>query len=66
MQNATLPSSICSELDKLNRNFLWGSSEDRKKMHMVGWDKICQPKKDGGLGLYSSKPRNLALLAKLN
>uniref|UniRef100_A0A2N9GG55 RNase H type-1 domain-containing protein n=1 Tax=Fagus sylvatica TaxID=28930 RepID=A0A2N9GG55_FAGSY len=48
------------------RNFLWGSSEDKKKMHMVGWDKICQPKKDGGLGLYSSKPRNLALLAKLN
>jgi ribonuclease HI len=66
MQNAALPSSICSELDKLNRNFLWGSSEDKKKMHMVGWDKICQPKKDGGLGLYSSKPRNLALLAKLN
>ena len=66
IQNAALPSSICSELDKLNRNFLWRSSEDKKKMHMIGWDKICQPKKDGGLGLYSSKPRNLALLAKLN
>ena len=36
MQNATLPSSICSELDKLNRDFLWGSNEEKKKMHMVG------------------------------
>ena len=36
-------------------------------MHMVGWDKICKPKKDGGLGLSSAaKPRNIALLAKLN
>jgi ribonuclease HI len=66
MQNAALPSSICSELDKLNRDFLWGSNEEKKKMHMVGWDKICRPKKDGGLGLYSAKPRNIALLAKLN
>ena len=48
-------------------NFLWGSTEKKKKMHMVGWDKICRPKKDGGLGLSSAiKPRNIALLAKLN
>ena len=36
-------------------------------MHMViRWDKVCKPKIDGGLGLYSTKPRNLALLVKLN
>jgi ribonuclease HI len=35
-------------------------------MHMVGWDKICRAKSLGGLGLYACKPRNVALLAKLN
>uniref|UniRef100_A0A2N9GX50 CCHC-type domain-containing protein n=1 Tax=Fagus sylvatica TaxID=28930 RepID=A0A2N9GX50_FAGSY len=66
MQNTALPSSICNDLDRLNRNFLWGSTSESKKMHLVGWDKVCRPKRDGGLGLYATKPRNKALLAKLN
>jgi hypothetical protein len=66
MQNVALPIRTCSKLDKLNRDFLWGSSADRKRMHMVGWDKVCQPKEKGGLGLYSTRSRNIALLAKLN
>uniref|UniRef100_A0A2N9FE83 CCHC-type domain-containing protein n=1 Tax=Fagus sylvatica TaxID=28930 RepID=A0A2N9FE83_FAGSY len=66
MQSTALPSSICTTLDRINRNFLWGSSEEKKKMHMVGWDKICRAKSLGGLGLYACKPRNVAMLAKLN
>jgi hypothetical protein len=66
MQNVALPIRICSNLDKLNKDFLWGSTTDRKKMHMISWDKVCRPKDLGGLGLYSTKSRNLALLAKLN
>jgi hypothetical protein len=27
---------------------------------------VCRPKREGGLGLYATKPRNKALLAKLN
>ena len=66
MQNVALPIRVCSNLEKLNRDFLWGSTYDRKKMHMVSWDKVCRPRDLGGLGLYSTKARNLALLAKLN
>uniref|UniRef100_A0A2N9FRW2 RNase H type-1 domain-containing protein n=1 Tax=Fagus sylvatica TaxID=28930 RepID=A0A2N9FRW2_FAGSY len=66
MQNVALPIRVCSNLDKLNRDFLWGSTDERKKMHMVSWDKVCRPKELGGLGLYSTKARNLTLLAKLN
>ena len=35
MQNIALPIRVCSKLDKLNRDFLWGSTDERKKMHMV-------------------------------
>ena len=35
-------------------------------MHMVSWEKVYRPRDLGGLGLYSTKARNLALLAKLN
>ena len=31
---------ICDEVDKLVRNFLWGSMIERKKMHMVGWSQV--------------------------
>ena len=33
---------------------------------MVGWSKIIRPKEEGGLGIQSSRAKNLALLAKLN
>jgi hypothetical protein len=66
MQNSTLPSKVCLELDRLNRNFLWGSTVEKKKMHMVGWKKVCRTKNEGGLGLSCAKLRNVAILAKLN
>jgi hypothetical protein len=66
MQNVALPIRVCSNLDKLNRDFLWVSTNERKKMHMVSRDKVCRPKDLGGLSLYSTKARNLTLLAKLN
>jgi ribonuclease HI len=66
MQNVALPTKICSKLDKINRDFIWGSTVEKKKMHMISWDKVCRPKDLGGLGLYTTKSRNIALLAKLN
>ena len=35
-------------------------------MSMVGWDKICMPKKHGGLGLKKMDEMNQALLMKLS
>ena len=67
MQEVTLPSHLCEKLDKINRDFLWGYSTDgKKKMHLVGWNKIIKPKEQGGLGIQSAKEKNIALLAKLN
>ena len=66
MQCAQLPGKVLDGLDKVNRDFLWGSTESSKKMHWVGWDKVIKPKKMGGLGFQLARGRNIALLANLN
>ncbi|XP_075659051.1 uncharacterized protein LOC142628906 [Castanea sativa] len=46
-------------------NFLWSSTEEKRKMHLVGWNKVTKPKTRGGLGLHAAKERNLTLAVKL-
>ena len=55
MQTNFLPSRLLDNLDRLNRNFLWGFSEPKRRMHWVGWEKITQPLDKGGLGLQTAK-----------
>ncbi|KAL5792680.1 hypothetical protein ACOSP7_001274 [Xanthoceras sorbifolium] len=64
MQSIKLPSEICCKLDKINRNFLWGHTMDKKSVHLVNWDMVCRPKIQGGLGIKKMKMMNQALLAK--
>ncbi|CAL2226100.1 unnamed protein product [Prunus armeniaca] len=53
------------QLDKLNRDFLWGYTGDKTKLHLVNWDTVCQPKSCGGLGIKKKTHcMNQALLAK--
>ena len=56
MQCTLLPSRICNELDRLNRNFLWGDLSTKKKLHAIKWDVVTKPKHLGGLGLKKSFP----------
>lgn len=50
MQSTKLPLAICDNIDKLNRQFIWGGSNDKHKIHLVKWDVVTNPrKKDGGL-----------------
>ena len=66
MQGTYLPRRILDGIDRVNKNFLQGSSETTRKIHWVGWQKVTKPKEEGGLGLQEAKGRNIALLAKLN
>lgn len=66
MQFSYLLGRVLDGLDRINRNFLWGSTDTTKKIHWVGWEKVIKPKEEGGLGLQFAKGRNLALLSKLN
>ncbi|CAL5387167.1 unnamed protein product [Camellia sinensis] len=65
MQIAKIPQRICKQIDKLNRNFLWGDQDNRKKGHLVNWKQVCKTKQEGGLGLKRAEDQNIALLAKL-
>ncbi|KAK9911811.1 hypothetical protein M0R45_035700 [Rubus argutus] len=64
MQTAKLPACTTMTLDKLNRDFLWGDCDGKKKIHMVNWDSVCKPKFLGGLGIKKATTMNKAMLAK--
>ncbi|PNX74924.1 ribonuclease H, partial [Trifolium pratense] len=64
MQINWFPQGVCDDLDKIVRRFIWKGTGD-KGMHLVGWNKITQPRKLGGLGVRRSRLQNVALLGKL-
>ncbi|CAL1361155.1 unnamed protein product [Linum trigynum] len=64
MQTELLPMNVCRSLDRINRSFIWGDTEARKKLHLVGWPQLLKPKDKGGLGIRSTREVNLSMLAK--
>ena len=60
-----MPVSICADIDKINRIFLWGDTNEKNKVHLVKWKKVCTPKSKGGLGIRSCGINNRAMVSKL-
>lgn len=46
LQATPVPLSICDEAEKICRDFIWGSSADRRRCHLVAWEKICRPNQE--------------------
>ncbi|KAE8676041.1 hypothetical protein F3Y22_tig00111634pilonHSYRG00007 [Hibiscus syriacus] len=65
MQTSYLPKKVCDEIERLIRNFIWGGSADKQGMHLVKWEELCQPLKDGGIGMKKVHSQNEAFLMKL-
>ncbi|CAN1138871.1 Putative ribonuclease H protein At1g65750 [Linum perenne] len=65
MQTAIIPIATCEAIDKRIRDFVWGSTDEASKVHLVAWDRICLPKEAGGLGLKSARFLNRAYMMKL-
>ena len=59
-----LPNQLCLDIQQLMANFWWGNKGAEKKIHWMTWDKLCDPKADGGMGFRNLHLFNLSLLAK--
>lgn len=55
---------MCDKLDKINRNFPLGSTEEKIKLHLVKWDNVIKKKSNGGPNIRSARNANVASLAK--
>ena len=59
-----LPKSLCKDIESLIRKFLWGYKGEARKIHWVGWKKLCKSKCHGGLGFKDIELFNIAMLGK--
>ena len=55
-----IASSVANRVEKMQRNFLWGGTNEETKYHLVKWSLVCSPLQIGDLGI-----RNLHSLIKL-
>ena len=60
----SIPVKYVERMEKIQRDFLWTGAERNKRYPLVAWDKVCLPKKNGGLGIRKLIHLNKALLAK--
>ena len=59
-----MPKGVITELEKIQRQFLWGDCEGKKKLRLVDWNTIGKEKSFGGLGIINLNSYNQALLLK--
>lgn len=59
-----LPRSFYDEIEGAINKFWWGHSNGRSKIHWLSWNKLCCPKKEGGLDFCNIHCFNLVMLAK--
>lgn len=65
MQTAKIPRTVCDDLDKKIRRFVWGGDEEKRKIHLLSWETLQGDKAHGGVGLRSAQQVNVAFLTKL-
>lgn len=58
------PVSICKNIEKAIRNFLWHGTDFSQGNILVKWDFVAAPKSQGGLCIFRIKDTNKALLKK--
>ncbi|XP_019196311.1 PREDICTED: uncharacterized protein LOC109190291 [Ipomoea nil] len=58
-----LPISTCTAIERVMNRYWWGSGTERG-IHWKAWDRLCVPKKYGGMGFKDLRAFNLAMLGK--
>lgn len=58
MQYISLSSTILSHINRIYINFILGTTFEKRKLHLLSWDSIFQPKSEGGLKMQRAKIQN--------
>ncbi|XP_057425977.1 uncharacterized protein LOC130719370 [Lotus japonicus] len=59
-----MPKGVLKQCKQIMSLFLWGGSDEDRKVAWVNWEDLCNPKSAGGLGIRDLECFNLALLGK--
>ena len=59
-----LPQQIIDKIEQMMRKFLWSGTILGSNAAKVAWDKVCKPKKEGGLGIKHIKEWNFCLMLR--
>lgn len=60
-----LPKRLCDEVESLMNKFWWCSNVDnRGGIRWMSWDRLCSPKKIGGMGFRKIRDFNLSFIGK--
>lgn len=57
---------VCDEAEKIYREFIWGTTANQRKIHLISWDKTCRLKSNGDLDFKSLGMLNMAYMIKLS
>ncbi|GLJ43861.1 hypothetical protein SUGI_0914210 [Cryptomeria japonica] len=60
-----ISAAMAAKLENIQKTFLWMGMEEKKRLTLVGWDKVCLPKAMGGLGTRKISRFNKALMTKI-
>lgn len=60
-----ISADMAAKLENIQKTFLWTGMEEKKRLALVGWDKVCLPKAMGGLGTHKISRFNKALMTKI-
>ena len=60
----TIPKTVATRLERIQRNFLWGSSVKCFKYPLVAWENVCLPCELGGLRIQNLASFNQVILGK--
>uniref|UniRef100_A0A803PKT9 Reverse transcriptase zinc-binding domain-containing protein n=1 Tax=Cannabis sativa TaxID=3483 RepID=A0A803PKT9_CANSA len=63
-QMMILPKKVIKEIEAICRSFLWIVKDMMAGAGCISWEKICTPKREGGLGIMNIALWNIAAMAK--